>query len=53
MRTKSTIVVTDVARKQSMAALREYCAANVEEEVGDLGGACSHTEFPSSTHRKR
>lgn len=89
MRNKPSITVSDDARKQAVASLREYCASNLDEEigdlkagllfdfilgelgptiynqaiadaqsfleqrVGDLSGACAHTEFPSSTRRKR
>lgn len=39
MRNKPAILVPDDARKQAVAALREYAAANMEEEIGDLKAA--------------
>jgi uncharacterized protein (DUF2164 family) len=36
MRNKPSISVSDDARTQAIAALREYYAANMEEEIGDL-----------------
>jgi uncharacterized protein (DUF2164 family) len=33
---KSAIVLPDTARKQAIAALRQYAAANFDEEIGDL-----------------
>ena len=36
MRAKPSIVITEDARKQAIAALRQYFAANLEEEIGDL-----------------
>jgi uncharacterized protein (DUF2164 family) len=36
MRTKAAIVLPDAARKQAIAALRQYFAANMDEEIGDL-----------------
>ena len=53
MRNKPSITVPDAAREHATAALREYCAANMEEEMGDLSGAGCQTEFPSSTRRTR
>jgi uncharacterized protein (DUF2164 family) len=39
MRNKPSITVSDDARKQAVAALREYCAENMDEEIGDLKAA--------------
>ena len=36
MRGKPTISLPDTARKQAIAALRAYYAANMDEEIGDL-----------------
>ena len=36
MRNKPTITVSEDARKQAIASLREYFAANLDEEIGDL-----------------
>lgn len=36
MRNRPSITVSDAARKHATTALREYCAANMEEEMGDL-----------------
>jgi uncharacterized protein (DUF2164 family) len=36
MRAKSLIVLPETARKQAITALRQYFAANMEEEIGDL-----------------
>jgi uncharacterized protein (DUF2164 family) len=36
MHNKPSITVSDDARKQAVAALREYCAENMDEEIGDL-----------------
>lgn len=36
MRKKAAIVLPDAARKQAIAALRQYFAANMDEEIGDL-----------------
>lgn len=36
MRKKTAIVLPDAARKQAVAALRQYVGANLEEEIGDL-----------------
>jgi uncharacterized protein (DUF2164 family) len=33
---KSSISLPDAARKQSIAALRDYFAKNMDEEIGDL-----------------
>lgn len=36
MRRKPSIALPDSARKQAVAALRAYFAANLDEEIGDL-----------------
>ena len=36
MRAKSSIVLPETVRKQAIGALREYFAANMDEEIGDL-----------------
>ena len=36
MRRKPSIALPDPARKQAVAALRAYFAANLDEEIGDL-----------------
>ncbi len=36
MRHKSSITLSDDARKQAVAALREYCAEHMDEQIGDL-----------------
>jgi uncharacterized protein (DUF2164 family) len=36
MRAKSSIVLPETVRKQAVSALREYFAANMDEEIGDL-----------------
>jgi len=36
MRKKAAIVLPDSARKQAIAALRQYFAANLDEEIGEL-----------------
>lgn len=36
MRAKSSIVLPETVRKQAIGALREYFAANLDEEIGDL-----------------
>lgn len=36
MRSKSAVTLPDPARKQAIAALRQYFAANLDEEIGDL-----------------
>jgi uncharacterized protein (DUF2164 family) len=36
MRKKAAIVLPDAARKQAIAALKQYFAANMDEEIGDL-----------------
>jgi uncharacterized protein (DUF2164 family) len=36
MRKKAAIVLPDAARKQAVAALRQYFAANMDDEIGDL-----------------
>ena len=36
MRPKSSIVLPETVRKQAIGALREYFAANMDEEIGDL-----------------
>lgn len=36
MRNKPTITVPEDSRKQAIASLREYCAENFDEEIGDL-----------------
>lgn len=33
---KATLMLPDPARKQAIEALREYAAANLDEEIGDL-----------------
>ena len=35
-RTKPALVLPDAARKQAIAALQQYFAANLDEEIGDL-----------------
>jgi uncharacterized protein (DUF2164 family) len=35
-RGKPAIVLPEAARKQAIAALRQYFAANMDEEIGDL-----------------
>ena len=39
MRKKAEIVLPDPARKQAIAALRQYFAANLDEEIGELKAA--------------
>ena len=39
MRNKPAIEINDDARKHAVAALREYFAANMDEEIGDLKAA--------------
>ena len=36
MRAKRSVALPDDARKQAIAALRGYFAANLDEEIGDL-----------------
>jgi uncharacterized protein (DUF2164 family) len=36
MRNKPSITISDDARKQAIAALREYCADDMDVEIGDL-----------------
>jgi len=36
MRKKSSIALSDAARKQAIGALKQYFAANLDEEIGDL-----------------
>jgi uncharacterized protein (DUF2164 family) len=36
MRNKPSIVLPEAARKQAIAALRQYFAANLDDENGDL-----------------
>jgi uncharacterized protein (DUF2164 family) len=36
MRNKPSIVLPEAARKQAIAGLRQYFAANLDEEIGDL-----------------
>jgi len=36
MRNRRSLTISDDARKQAIASLRAYCAANMDEEVGDL-----------------
>jgi uncharacterized protein (DUF2164 family) len=36
MRKQPSIAVSEDARKQAVAALREYCAEHMDEEVGEL-----------------
>jgi uncharacterized protein (DUF2164 family) len=36
MRNKPSITISDDARKQSVAVLREYCSEHMDEEIGDL-----------------
>jgi len=36
MRKKAAIVLPDSARKPAIAALRQYFAANLDEEIGEL-----------------
>ena len=36
MRKKAAIVLPDPARKRAIAALRQYFAANLDEEIGEL-----------------
>ena len=36
MRAKPAITISDIARKQAIASLREYCSDNMDEEIGDL-----------------
>ncbi len=39
MREKPSITVSDDARKHAVAALRDYFAKNMDEEIGDLKAA--------------
>jgi uncharacterized protein (DUF2164 family) len=39
MRSKTSIALPENTRKQAIAALRGYCAANLDEEIGDLKAA--------------
>jgi len=36
MRKKAEIVLPDAVRRQAIAALQQYFAANMDEEIGDL-----------------
>lgn len=36
MRKKAALALPDAARKQAIAALKQYFAANMDEEIGDL-----------------
>jgi uncharacterized protein (DUF2164 family) len=36
MRRRPAISIPEAARKQAIAALREYAVANLDEEIGDL-----------------
>lgn len=36
MRNKPSITIADDARKQAIATLREYCAEDMDVEIGDL-----------------
>lgn len=36
MRKKAAIVLPDAARKQALAALQQYFAENLDEEIGEL-----------------
>jgi uncharacterized protein (DUF2164 family) len=36
MRKKAAVVLPDAARKQAIAALKQYFAENMEEAIGDL-----------------
>jgi uncharacterized protein (DUF2164 family) len=36
MRNRPSIALSETARKQAIAALRQYFAANLDEEIGDL-----------------
>jgi uncharacterized protein (DUF2164 family) len=36
MRKKASIALPDPARKQAVAALQQYFAANMDDEIGDL-----------------
>ena len=36
MRNKAAIALPDATRKQAIAAIQQYFAANMDEEIGDL-----------------
>lgn len=36
MRHRPSITISDDARTQAIASLREYCAEHMDEEIGDL-----------------